>query len=641
MKKLMLMLAFVCLVLSMGATGVLAGKPVDDDGDGYRSNVDCNDSDPLSYPGAAEICFDGVDNNCDGVVDEGCADSTCTDSDGDGYGFPADASCTYPQADCNDALAGVNPGSSEVCDNGIDDNCNGLIDAEDPACATGGGTHANLAWSDYPANCLSCHSSQASGMFGSVHYQWVGAAPDMVNQPGTPQGKLTNSVNSYCINILGDWKICGKCHVGRGMRPDTAGVGTENIDCLMCHNEDYAAVRTRLADGSLAPPEETPQATLDGFVRNLGKPTRKNCLVCHANAGGGDAVKRGDLSMATIANNDANFDVHMNVLGPNLSCQSCHKFIDHKVTGKGSDLRVTDFAAEVKCSTAECHPGMDSGSGHASSGNRNEPDRHVSRVSCQACHVDVYAKVETELHRDWRFHHDGSPADGLTGPGHPHLEKAANLVPELRFWNRLSDNYLLGDVAVMDPTTNAYPTSRPLGDIHDGKLYPFKYKTADQPMVSADRKLIALDTLVYLGTTGDVIEAIESGLQNQGYAATTPYEWVTTDTYQLINHGVAPATSVSCAKCHESGAWGIEVDSKLDTLGYQLKGPKAQICSQCHREKNLPSNHERMHGHISKGPGMDCSFCHTFSRPERNLVGPCDPEASQFVDNVPYPHQCQ
>ena len=33
---------------------------------------DCNDEDPLSYPGNAEIC-DGIDNNCDGVVDEGCS----------------------------------------------------------------------------------------------------------------------------------------------------------------------------------------------------------------------------------------------------------------------------------------------------------------------------------------------------------------------------------------------------------------------------------------------------------------------------------------------------------------------------------------------------------------------------------------
>ena len=43
--------------------------PVDEDGDGYKSDADCDDTDDSAYPGATEIC-DGVDNNCDGAVDE-------------------------------------------------------------------------------------------------------------------------------------------------------------------------------------------------------------------------------------------------------------------------------------------------------------------------------------------------------------------------------------------------------------------------------------------------------------------------------------------------------------------------------------------------------------------------------------------
>ncbi len=57
---------------------------MDDDGDGYSENEgDCHDGDPAIHPGAAEDC-DGIDNNCDGTVDEGCGDDDdVTDDDDD------------------------------------------------------------------------------------------------------------------------------------------------------------------------------------------------------------------------------------------------------------------------------------------------------------------------------------------------------------------------------------------------------------------------------------------------------------------------------------------------------------------------------------------------------------------------------
>ena len=481
--------------------------------------------------------------------------------------------------------------------------------------------HADLDYQDYPANCLECHTDQATEVHASTHYQWLGEAPDMTNGSFILQGKLTNAVNSYCINIEGNWPVCGSCHAGRGKRPDDPTAGLENIDCLMCHNQEYASARTRLADGSMGV-----VAPSDSMVRNIHEPTRANCLACHAKAGGGDGVKRGDLSLALINNSDEHFDYHMNTRKANLNCQDCHTFKNHLVIGKGSDLRPTDDpsrGSEVACTT--CHSQRDIEHEHP-----KEVLTHLDRVACQTCHIPTYAKVPTELHRDWLTHHDGTDATVCSAenpcPGHPHTEKGSNLIPEYKWWNRLSDNYLLHDDAARtyDANKNTYPTSRPLGDVTDGKLYPFKYKTARQPMTVADSRLIAMDTYEYLKKSGNVYTAVENGLENMGYTRDTAYSWVTTDTYQLINHGVTDDHAVlDCVDCHENTR---RMDLQND-LGYELKGALTEVCTQCHKEREVdrfvsePEKYAfyKVHDKHVSSKEYDCSTCHNFSRPERDL----------------------
>ncbi|BCR04652.1 hypothetical protein DESUT3_17210 [Desulfuromonas versatilis] len=111
------------------------GCAPDADGDGYSAAVDCNDGNPFIFPGAPENCGDGIDQDCSGA-DLPCPE-TCTDADGDGYYLDAGGCLAIP-FDCDDGDAAVNPGAAEVCENAVDENCNGLLSEGCAAGSVGG-----------------------------------------------------------------------------------------------------------------------------------------------------------------------------------------------------------------------------------------------------------------------------------------------------------------------------------------------------------------------------------------------------------------------------------------------------------------------------------------------------------------------
>ena len=108
---------------------------VDDDLDGYFADEDCDDGDPSVFPSAEEIC-DGLDNDCDGDIDEDGLTRFYPDADNDGYGEAGsvgEEDCGIEpnratnDEDCDDTDSLVNPLADEVCD-GVDNNCDGTID---------------------------------------------------------------------------------------------------------------------------------------------------------------------------------------------------------------------------------------------------------------------------------------------------------------------------------------------------------------------------------------------------------------------------------------------------------------------------------------------------------------------------------
>jgi hypothetical protein len=104
----------------------------DADGDGYSSDLDCDDSNAAINPGATEEC-NSIDDNCNGAIDEGVKSTFYLDSDGDNYGNPSATTeaCTAPtgyvgnSTDCNDGNNSIYPGAAEIAYDDIDQDCSG------------------------------------------------------------------------------------------------------------------------------------------------------------------------------------------------------------------------------------------------------------------------------------------------------------------------------------------------------------------------------------------------------------------------------------------------------------------------------------------------------------------------------------
>ena len=176
--------------------------------DGYTSAelaTDCNDVDATINPDAIEVC-DGVDNDCDGVIDPSDSSDASTwyaDVDGDGYG-DADATALACDAsdgwvadatDCDDSDAAVNPAATEVC-NGIDDDCDGVIDPSDSSDAST--WYADVdgdGYGDADATALACDASDG----------WVADATDCDDEdaavnPGAIE--VCNGIDDDCDGVV-------------------------------------------------------------------------------------------------------------------------------------------------------------------------------------------------------------------------------------------------------------------------------------------------------------------------------------------------------------------------------------------------------------------------------------------------------
>ncbi len=431
------------------------------------------------------------------------------------------------------------------------------------------------------ATCEGCHAGQVHSFVDSNHYQWQGKFGVMNDFCGYPDinfgpGKL-NTV--FGTQLDGG---CATCHAGLGERPTTAN--PHNADCLICHANEYRRTLVNVNGAWRFTPD---RAAMPATITIQEEPTRFSCLACHAYAGGGCNNKRGDIS-DVLANPTPNQDVHM---GSGMSCVDCHLTDDHRIAGRGVDLRIDEGVAMRLCT--DCH--------NVNSEHNEREKRHLGKVACQSCHIPTFARaVSTDMLRDFR-----SAEVNPRGLYEPVITRQSNVIPVYAFWNGESGFYNF-----RDPASDGETLAWPLGSINDGKLYPFKLHQAIQPQHPQTLAILPVKAGI-LFQTGNIDQAIRVGAQETGFDLSQGYTFVNTQRYMGIFHEMPPAGgALKCDACHKA------TDRvNFSALGYDPKTTRngQSLCQSCHSQKKAMDFYKLHDKHV-KDKKIACGECHNFER---------------------------
>ncbi|WP_022664023.1 hypothetical protein [Desulfospira joergensenii] len=484
--------------------------------------------------------------------------------------------------------------------------------------------HASIDAYDGPQTCIACHEEEADEMLNSLHMRWDGPTPELVNTNGEWFGKANGGINTFCTYAMSSRGACFSCHVrADGNAPHLPE--RNDVDCLMCHSDIYQ--RTFVQDPentetvtnvlgetktyvfgkvdelgnytSVPDFDKMPEGTtMVDVARNVHLPTTASCLRCHAKAGGGDWVKRGDMgantAMATIDQ-----DVHLSPDGAHLYCANCHAAPHHKIGGRGIDLRQTE-APDPACQ--DCHTQTP----HSNS----TLNRHANgQVNCRVCHIRNFAKGgATEMSRDWLEPH-WNPAFCSGQGGFVGNEISESFVtPEYVWFDGTSYVYNIGETIAPDQQ-GIYHMAVANGGPFDGKssIVPIKRHLSNMPLHESGR--IVPPAIMWMFMTGFFDEAVTRGMEEQGM--TGSYTMVRADAQMLISHGVDPIENApACIECHDYSGTTPDGSGMIPftALGYHKFPERVKDCTLCHESENQAwVGMHRQH----REKDISCTSCHT------------------------------
>lgn len=198
---------------------------------------DCDDTRPGVHGALPETC-DMLDNDCDGMIDEGVQVDFYPDEDGDGYGAVGSTpirDCmapagTVPDAtDCDDMAAEVHPGAFDICDGSVDQDCDGTVDNPSGGCSCT--TGASRTCPDAVGACAAGSQSCIGGTWTACS---INPIPEVCDSSDNDCDGLTDEeVTPFTFYADTDGDGYGDASLPRGTCTNSAPAGhvANNSDC--------------------------------------------------------------------------------------------------------------------------------------------------------------------------------------------------------------------------------------------------------------------------------------------------------------------------------------------------------------------------------------------------------------------------